>query len=625
MRKRATALIFVAAFSFMMISPMFVTAQTIPYEGSLVQGPFVDKIVYKEITGDDQQVLALINDETDMMSDMLDPTYLPQLDAAENVEAFPMVRNGFGHFTINNDKYPLNITALRRAFAYALDKERGVAEIWEGEGEPHDAPLPAPNPWTIEGLMPYTYYAAQPIIANQLLDDAGFIDLNADGWREAPNGEEFQITVEMATAAESQIAFAYGGLAKEAFDSIGINSVAQPTDFNEYIARINNHGDYDIVFFGYVFSSFTASFLETNFASEHYRVTNLNDPNFRNATYDAWLPQLNFGETYEEILEAAYELQKILIYECPMVIAYNNIDFTAYRNDRFEGHIESTSGYNLANAFTNLRIHLKPSEGGPWGGTFRISIGEEVETFNYFVSTSAFAAAVQNNLFNGIITLDNYGDIMPDIATSWIVEENVDNPDVPVGHQRFTFELLQNATWSDGVPITAEDVAFSLNYKRDALATGLSAAALWGDDLAAAYAAGTYTVVVEMSRKSFWWEQYVGFTQVIPKHIWQDIGVDGWSQYNPVYGDDPYPTSGAFVVTEAVEGEFYEITSRRIANGGAYPWAHQIYPAETTTTTTEPTTGPTTTPPDFTLAIVAGAVGAAVVILVGGFVLLRQK
>ena len=44
-----------------------------------------------------------------------------------------------------------------------------------------------------------------------------------------------------------------------------------------------------------------------------------------------------------------------------------------------------------------------------------------------------------------------------------------------------------------------------------------------------------------------------------------------------------------------------------------------------TTTTTPPTTTATGTGPDYTLAIVAGAVGAAVVILVGGFVLLRQK
>ncbi|MCJ7817468.1 MAG: hypothetical protein MUP60_01340, partial [Candidatus Thorarchaeota archaeon] len=82
----------------------------------------------------------------------------------------------------------------------------------------------------------------------------------------------------------------------------------------------------------------------------------------------------------------------------------------------------------------------------------------------------------------------------------------------------------------------------------------------------------------------------------------------------------PNVNCGPYTFTDYEDGEFYEISYN--------PLFH--YAPERPVITTSSGTGPTTgddTPVTFdpVLAIVAGAVGAAVVILVGGFVLLRQK
>ena len=121
-RRRVLALTLVAAFAFMAISPVFANAQT-TVPGFAKSGPYVDKIVYNVIEGDDQQVLALQNDEIDLVGDMVDPTHLATLQAAEGIDVANVRRNGYGYVVIKTDKYPFNITDFRRAIAFALDKQ----------------------------------------------------------------------------------------------------------------------------------------------------------------------------------------------------------------------------------------------------------------------------------------------------------------------------------------------------------------------------------------------------------------------------------------------------------------------------------------------------------------------
>ncbi|MHA2140242.1 MAG: ABC transporter substrate-binding protein [Candidatus Thorarchaeota archaeon] len=614
-KRRLLAISIVAAFAFMAISPIFAVAQTVPYENTLQQGPYVDKLVYKVIEGDDQQVLALINDQIDMIGDMIDPTYLPQLDAAADIDTVGIQRNGYGHLTINTAKYPLNITAFRRALAFALDKEAISDDIWDGESLPLDSPVALPNPWTIEGQLPYTYYAAQPEIGNQLLDDAGFLDVDADGFREAPDGSDFDILVEAAQS--SNIALEVGQVAADALADLGIDARMEPTDFYEYLSRVNLHGDFDIVFYGLTFYTFGVQFLATSYASWQADVDYFNAPMWRNASFDAWIPQLLYSTEYEDVYEAAIEMQRIFVYEQPRIITYCNTNFAAKRTNVFENHVVD-SAQNIGNAWTNIKVHKKASAGGPWGGTFRVSNALDIAGFNLMVETSAYSHNVLNNLYMSILARDDKGVLMNDLSESFITETNAENTDVPVGHTRFTFDLIQNATWNDGNPITAEDVAFTINYYRDGVAYGNPSGVLL-QDVTAAYAASPFRVIIEFDTESYWHLGNAGLNTVLPKHIFETIGLDGWSQWNPVKSADPHVTSGPFEVSNFVAGEFTELTYRP-------NWAYGlgVHPTDTTTTSTTGTEPPTTTF-DPTLAIVAGAVGAAVVILVGGFVLLRQR
>ncbi|MFW9908006.1 MAG: ABC transporter substrate-binding protein [Candidatus Thorarchaeota archaeon] len=603
--KRFLAIALVTAFLFMAVSPALVSAQTIP--GHYKSGPYLDKIVFDVITQEDQRVIALQDGDIDLIDDQLDPAFLEALVEAENIEVFHKPRMGYGYVEINCAKYPLNITALRRAIAFALDKQAISDDVWDGLSQPLDSCIPSGSIFSIEGQLPYTYYEANVAFGNQLLDEANFLDIDEDGFREAPDGSDFDILVECAST--SNIAIECGEILAEALVALDIDGDSQPTDFYDYLNRLYFHGDYDMVFLGTSFTTLDVDWLETQFGSEYATEPYLNLPNFNNASFDSWIPQLKTGTTFEEVYEAAIEMQRIFVYECPEIILYNNIQLYPYRTDKFDGWQEDVLA-GIPSYWTNMKVHLKPELGGPFGGTLVWSNSEDVDTFNHMAAGSGYTQQVLSMLLDSLITVGVDGADVPWLAESWTVETHDDNSAVPDGHMKITYNMIQNATWTDGTPLTAEDVAFTINYYKE------GAGNPYGPDLVnvvAVYAPTTYQVVVEFSTESFWNVHLAGYDAIIPKHIFEELDADDWQQYQPDPPSTPMVTSGPFIVTEFIPGEFVELTY----------YEDFFYGLDRTTSSPTPTTP--TTGIDFMLVLVVGSIGAAVVILVGGYVIMRNR
>ncbi len=605
-KTKILASIITTAFLLMAISPVLVSAQdSLP--GSTKSGPYVEKLVFDVIIGDDQQVLALQDDEIDLIGDMVDPMFLDTLVESENIDVANVLRNGYGYMVINCDKYPFNITAFRRALAFALDKEAISDDVWGGLSVPQDSVIPQVNPMSIEGQLPYTYYESNVVEGNELLDAAGFIDVDDDGYREAPDGSDFDVLVECAQS--SNIAIEVGQLAAAALTELSIDATSVSTDFYEYLNRLYFHGDFDIVFLGTSFNTFDTDFLAYTYGSASATEPYLNYPMFRNATFDSWADQLLHATDYDDVLEACQEMQKIWVYECPEIICYENVLLSAYRTDRFDGFINDVSN-GVPGWWTNYKIHLKTSAGGPFGGTFRWSNPLDLDTFNFMASTSAYTANVLNQLYDQLIMLDPDGNDMLWLAESYVVETHADNPTIPDGSTRITFDIIQNATWSDGVPLTAEDIAFTLNFYRDSPGNQFGADLT---SLSAAYAPTPYSCIVEFDTESYWHVHVAGYKPIIPKHVFEEIGTQNWNTWNPHPPTETMVTSGPFNVSEYVAGEFCELVYN----------PNYFFGIEHKTSPTSNTELPGNI--DMTLAIIAGAVGAAVVILVGGYILMRQK
>jgi len=191
--KQAPALLAVSLLVVLVASQTPVSAID-PPPSNLNIGPYVDKIVYKVIANQDQRILALQAGEIEMDNSFFDPVYLPQFGVDNpDIDIFSALRNGYGHITINTRDYPLNISGLRRAFAFAFDKTAVTVDIMDGFSQEHDSLVPYVNGWCVEDELEWHYYDDRADIGNQILDDLGFEISATTGFRHAPNGNPFGI------------------------------------------------------------------------------------------------------------------------------------------------------------------------------------------------------------------------------------------------------------------------------------------------------------------------------------------------------------------------------------------------------------------------------------------------
>jgi ABC-type transport system substrate-binding protein len=520
-------------------------------------GPYVDKVVYRVIANQDQRLLALQAGEIDMDLSFFDPVHFTTLDADPDINIFEGQRNGYGHFTINCDKYPLNISGLRRAFAYAFDKTRVTSETFDGFSIEHDSLIAPSNPWCIEDDFGWHYYTNQSDIGNQILDDLNFTIDPGSGYRLAPDGTAFNVVIEYISPGLPFGNPAFIGV--DALQSLHINATTRAGAGNDIASRLSQHQDYDIVLYAVNFEDFDIEWLAYDYWSDYADVPYQNPTNFRNTTYDSWRDQLLFGKTYEEVYEAASEMQKILQYNVPRLVIYVNTYIQGYRNDKFTGQVPDQGSY-ITGQWTMRKIHKID---GTRGGVVLIAASTEPDIFNFFVSNNPTSTSIFHEVWPSLYAQSPNLTAYPYLAESMLVEKYEDNSQVTDNHTRFTLDIIQNATWSDGTPLTAEDVAFSFNYIIESGIYG-NQAAMQLSNLYSVYAPTPNRVVIEFSSENYWHFSHFAYQYIIPKHIFNNetgIGYQGWNTWNPVFDPaEPYITAGPYLVTDYDAGEFYELS-----------------------------------------------------------------
>ncbi len=166
---------------------------------------------------------------------------------------------------------------------------------------------------------------------------------------------------------------------------------------------------------------------------------------------------------------------------------------------------------------------------------------------------------ILRDLFEGLVIQDREGNIIPGVAESWQTKDN----------QTFTFKLRQNAKWSNGDPVTADDFVYAL---RRAVDPQLASPNVWYlkmtgikniadvaegkkpvEDLGVT-APDKFTLRFELDSKVPYFVAMTGHTSMMPVHKETVENSDkAWSDPKQFVGN------GAFMLDEWVVNERIEL------------------------------------------------------------------
>jgi peptide/nickel transport system substrate-binding protein len=177
-------------------------------------------------------------------------------------------------------------------------------------------------------------------MANQILEEAGYLDTDGDGIRETPDGLplEFRLFFQLEDAPQLTISDMISGWLSE----IGIATDVEAIEFGMATQGVLNERDFDMMIYnmytdidGPMHMDYTISC----WAAEAGAVGR-NYPGWCNEEFDD-LMYTAYNEFDEEAFkEALFEAERIMNEEKPFItlVGINNVQ--SYRNDRFEFPVE---------------------------------------------------------------------------------------------------------------------------------------------------------------------------------------------------------------------------------------------------------------------------------------------
>lgn len=208
--------------------------------------------------------------------------------------------------------------------------------------------------------------------------------------------------------------------------------------------------------------------------------------------------------------EHFHEIQDMVAEQVPWqpILVLSNL--MPHRNDQLEGWVDHIEGYNRLTNYVNVET-LSANDDGFLRGFWT----EALENMNPWAHGDLSKHIhLFDALFDKVVHFTP--DLEPDFELS--LADSIERPDLSTA----VYELTDDATWSDGEPLTAEDVAFTYNT---IVEEEVPQYATQGGVIEDAEVIDEYTVQLNLS-------QEIGvalnplvpnLVYIAPKHVWEGV------------------------------------------------------------------------------------------------------
>jgi peptide/nickel transport system substrate-binding protein len=291
-------------------------------------GKHFDKVIIKSVPEWSTARMQLEAGEVDFVDRLPfeDVAALEQNQAIEIVRT-PAYQNMFGFF--NTQKYPLNITEVRKAVSYAVPYDDIINTVMKGNARQASGPVPYGLWGHSEDLPQYTYNLTK---ARQLLIDAGF------------NPDQQWCTLVYTYNAGDEYERRASELLKSELSKIGINLDLRGMPWEQQwgLAQSQNPEDRQDIFVMYWWPDYPDpyTFLGPMFHSEQSIVFNLGY--YNNSEYDRLIEEgfAVAGTNRTRAEELYIQAQNMLIEDCPAIFFFD-MQYVRPKRASLKGYVDN--------------------------------------------------------------------------------------------------------------------------------------------------------------------------------------------------------------------------------------------------------------------------------------------
>ncbi len=293
------------------------------------EGPYLEKIIYKEIESNLTQLTMLKTGEADISMN-LEGSQLNQVKAIERLKTTLDPASIYVHMTFNLENPIFQNKLTRQALSYALPREVIVENVLNGVGIPA-ATSTSPVLWAYDkSIKPYPFDMEK---AKSLLSEAGWRDIDGDGILE--NGD-LKFEFELATNAGRYVRERIAQIAQQYWKQLGIKVNLSFQESTTLYGDTLENRRFDMIMFGWVTGSDPDEFTlyhSSQIPSEENGLTGQNYGSYINPEIDVLLEQGKKMMNNADRIPLYQQVQRIVYDELPMLYVYFYVEInTAPKN-----------------------------------------------------------------------------------------------------------------------------------------------------------------------------------------------------------------------------------------------------------------------------------------------------
>ena len=362
-----------------------------------------------------------------------------------------------------------------RALSIAIDRQTLVDVGYGDAGRPTCNVWPAPP---AQNSTANDECLTQDIdLANQLLDDAGYADTDGDGVRESPDGVPLKILYQTSTNTVRQ---ATQELIKQDWAKIGVETELRNIDASVFFggdpASPDTYGKFyaDVEMYtngaaGVDSQSYMGSWTTPNISGQDTTWQGSNVQRFQSDEYDALHAELTQTADMDRRNEITIQLNDLVVGNYSIIPLIHRGSVSAHANSLTGVKLNPWDAelWNIgdwARGTADPEPAPEPEEvssGAGEGGTVTLLYWQAASTLNPYLSGGWKDRDAGSVILEPLAEFDDQGVLVPALATEI---PTVANGGVAEDLKSITWQLLEGVLWSDGTPLTSDDVVFSWEY-----------------------------------------------------------------------------------------------------------------------------------------------------------------